>query len=239
MSKYNLDDMTAAIKKNVNERLGSPLIQDVLIDELNYVDKDTLKQQADKTTESRLTLRPAEKPTGSDRNSYMTALAPRPSPGAPEPTSPAQSLARRGRRQHRRHRRARCGCWRPWSTFPRRHLGLRHRSQHGLLQPAATRFPRIFRRPVQRRVSAARRNLPLQRERGEYGPGDIDAHVQLRLDLARQQRAHVFERTRPNGKILEIRGVPLAGGGFVTTYLDVTEQRQTRPWWPTWRITTS
>ncbi len=63
-------------------------------------------------------------------------------------------------------------------------------------------------------------------QRGEYGPGDIEAHVQLRLDLARQQRAHVFERTRPNGKILEIRGMPLDGGGFVTTYLDVTEQRR-------------
>jgi diguanylate cyclase (GGDEF)-like protein len=62
--------------------------------------------------------------------------------------------------------------------------------------------------------------------RGEYGEGDIEAHVKLRMDLAKQQRAHVFERTRPNGKILEIRGVPLTGGGFVTTYLDVTEQRR-------------
>jgi diguanylate cyclase (GGDEF)-like protein len=62
--------------------------------------------------------------------------------------------------------------------------------------------------------------------RGEYGPGDAEAHVQTRLDLARKQCAHTFERTRPNGTVLEIRGVPLDGGGFVTTYLDVSDQRR-------------
>lgn len=62
--------------------------------------------------------------------------------------------------------------------------------------------------------------------RGEYGPGDAEEQVRQRMDLVRQKRPHVFERTRPNGMILEIRGAPLAGGGFVTTYLDVTEQRR-------------
>ena len=62
--------------------------------------------------------------------------------------------------------------------------------------------------------------------RGEYGPGDPEEQVRQRMDLVRQKRPHVFERTRPNGTILEIRGAPLAGGGFVTTYLDVTEQRR-------------
>ena len=61
--------------------------------------------------------------------------------------------------------------------------------------------------------------------RGEYGPGDVSEHVANRVDLARQRSAHVFERTRPNGTVLEVRGTPLEGGGFVTTYLDVTEQR--------------
>jgi hypothetical protein len=44
LSKYNLDDITAKIKADVNARLGSDLIHDVLIDELNYVDKNSLKQ---------------------------------------------------------------------------------------------------------------------------------------------------------------------------------------------------
>jgi len=62
--------------------------------------------------------------------------------------------------------------------------------------------------------------------RGEYGPGDAEEHVRLRMALANEKRPHVLERTRPNGTVLEIRGVPIQGGGFVTTYLDVTEQRR-------------
>jgi diguanylate cyclase (GGDEF)-like protein len=64
--------------------------------------------------------------------------------------------------------------------------------------------------------------------RGEYGPGDPEALVKVRMDLAHQQKPHVFERTRPNGTVLEVRGMPLAGGGFVTTYLDVTSQRRSQ-----------
>ncbi len=44
LSKYNLDEITAAIKTGVNARLGADLIVDVLIDELNYVDKDSLQR---------------------------------------------------------------------------------------------------------------------------------------------------------------------------------------------------
>jgi len=64
--------------------------------------------------------------------------------------------------------------------------------------------------------------------RGEYGPGDIEQHVNERMQRAARREEHVFERTRPNGTVLEIRGVPLAGGGFVTAYLDVTQQRKDR-----------
>ena len=63
-------------------------------------------------------------------------------------------------------------------------------------------------------------------QRGEYGPGDVDEHVRKRIELVKQRVEHVYERTRPNGMILEVRGVPLQGGGFLTTYVDVTEQRQ-------------
>jgi diguanylate cyclase (GGDEF)-like protein len=63
-------------------------------------------------------------------------------------------------------------------------------------------------------------------ERGEYGPGDIDMIVERKMELARKMEPHCYDRTRPNGTILEVRGMPLEGGGFVTTYLDVTEQRR-------------
>ncbi len=61
--------------------------------------------------------------------------------------------------------------------------------------------------------------------RGEYGPGEIETIVAKKMMLARKREAHCYDRTRPNGTIIEVRGMPLEGGGFVTTYLDVTEQR--------------
>jgi len=62
-------------------------------------------------------------------------------------------------------------------------------------------------------------------ERGEYGPGDIDTLVKERVELARQFLPHSFERTRPDGTVLEIRGNPMPGG-FVTIYKDITERRR-------------
>ena len=52
-------------------------------------------------------------------------------------------------------------------------------------------------------------------DRGEYGPEPED-HVQQLLALGNQRRT--FERTRPNGRIIEIRVNPVPGGGFVVIY---------------------
>lgn len=59
-------------------------------------------------------------------------------------------------------------------------------------------------------------------ERGECGPGDVDTHVQKRLEHMRNGSAHVVERQRADGKVLELRGQPIPGGGFVTTFADIT-----------------
>ena len=62
--------------------------------------------------------------------------------------------------------------------------------------------------------------------RGDYGPGDHELLAQQVVERARGMQAHVFERTRPNGTVLEIRGAPLPdGGGFVTIYTDITERK--------------
>lgn len=63
-------------------------------------------------------------------------------------------------------------------------------------------------------------------QRGEYGPGDIESQVATRVERARKFEAHKFERQRPNGRVLEIYGEPVPGGGFVTAYLDITERKQ-------------
>jgi signal transduction histidine kinase/HAMP domain-containing protein len=60
-------------------------------------------------------------------------------------------------------------------------------------------------------------------ERGEFGPCDVDDEVGRRLDSL--DRPMLDERTRPDGRILEIRRNPVPSGGFVSIYADVTEQR--------------
>ena len=63
-------------------------------------------------------------------------------------------------------------------------------------------------------------------ERGEYGPGDIEEQVRKRVERAMDPTPHEFERRRPNGQVIEIRRSPLKGGGFVTTYIDVSVARR-------------
>jgi two-component system sensor histidine kinase/response regulator len=61
-------------------------------------------------------------------------------------------------------------------------------------------------------------------ERGDYGPGDIEEQVRSRVDMAARFEPHLFERTRPDGTVIEIRGMPVPGRGFVTTYTDITKR---------------
>lgn len=63
-------------------------------------------------------------------------------------------------------------------------------------------------------------------ERGEYGPGDIDEQVRERLARSMEFLPHRFERTRPDGTVVEIVGNPIEGGGFVSTYTDITERKR-------------
>ncbi|MFV0664114.1 PAS-domain containing protein [Denitromonas sp.] len=63
-------------------------------------------------------------------------------------------------------------------------------------------------------------------KRGEYGLCDVEEKVQALMERAAWREPHLFERTRPNGTVLEIRGLPLPGEGFVTIYTDVTEHKR-------------
>jgi PAS domain S-box-containing protein len=64
-------------------------------------------------------------------------------------------------------------------------------------------------------------------QRGEYGFDNLEEVVKAMKARARETTMpHHFERVRPNGVTLEVRGGPMAGGGFVTTYTDVSEQRK-------------
>jgi len=63
-------------------------------------------------------------------------------------------------------------------------------------------------------------------DQGEFGEGDAGRLFTERVVQARRFEHHAFERTRPDGRILEIKGGPIQGGGFVSTFDDVTERRQ-------------
>ncbi len=69
--------------------------------------------------------------------------------------------------------------------------------------------------------------IRLNAQRGEYGPQG-DAKVDILLQRARNPQPHLFRRERPNGSILEVRGANLPGGGFVTTYTDVTIEHRSK-----------
>jgi PAS domain S-box-containing protein len=61
-------------------------------------------------------------------------------------------------------------------------------------------------------------------QRGDYGPGEVEEQVRTRMERARRFEAHHFERERPDGTVLEVRGTPVPGGGLVTQYTDVTRR---------------
>ncbi|MDZ4074188.1 MAG: PAS-domain containing protein [Hylemonella sp.] len=69
--------------------------------------------------------------------------------------------------------------------------------------------------------------IRLNAQRGEYGPQG-DTTVDILLQRARNPQPHQFRRERPDGSILEVRGANLPGGGFVTTYTDVTTEHRSK-----------
>ncbi len=80
-----------------------------------------------------------------------------------------------------------------------------------LFQPTPVSFERI---------------LQFQIALGEFGPGDQREILAERLSQIRQGLALQYERTRPNGTVLDIRSAPMPGGGFVTTFSDITERQR-------------
>ena len=62
-------------------------------------------------------------------------------------------------------------------------------------------------------------------ERGEFGR-DADPNEQVHRLRATRGQAAVYERTRPNGRIIEVRRNPISSGGFVLIYADITERKR-------------
>ncbi|HEV2334857.1 MAG TPA: GAF domain-containing protein [Stellaceae bacterium] len=61
-------------------------------------------------------------------------------------------------------------------------------------------------------------------ERGEFGVADVEAEVQRMARVVGTQGS--VERTRPDGRVVEVRYNSVPGGGFVLIYGDITERKR-------------
>lgn len=55
---------------------------------------------------------------------------------------------------------------------------------------------------------------------------DLEAGIAKRLAFLREGGSYLYERQRIDGRVIEIRGQPLPGGGFVTSYADITPYKK-------------
>jgi PAS domain S-box-containing protein len=60
--------------------------------------------------------------------------------------------------------------------------------------------------------------------RGEYGEVDVEAEVRRLVEAV--GRDFSTERTRPDGRVIEVRANPVPGGGIVLIYGDITERKR-------------
>ena len=63
-------------------------------------------------------------------------------------------------------------------------------------------------------------------QRGLFGDQDIEEQVSRRLNWMRLGTPHTSERQLPNGRVIELIGNPMPGGGFVMSFTDITAFRQ-------------
>ncbi|MDZ3832208.1 MAG: PAS domain-containing hybrid sensor histidine kinase/response regulator [Sphingopyxis sp.] len=63
---------------------------------------------------------------------------------------------------------------------------------------------------------------------GDFGPGDIEHHVEKRLEHLRRGQEHSVERHRNDGRVIKIVGGPMPGGGYVMSFTDISEEARVR-----------
>lgn len=63
-------------------------------------------------------------------------------------------------------------------------------------------------------------------ERGDYGPLPVEEAVSTRMTALLSALPVTSERNELSGRVLEIRSVPVDGGGHLNIYLDVTDRRR-------------
>ncbi|WP_205666178.1 hypothetical protein [Aquabacter cavernae] len=67
LSKYNFKDMLDKIKKDANAKMNGEVIHDVLIDSINYIDKNDMRKMAESPT-----AQPPSKADNTDKSAKAT-----------------------------------------------------------------------------------------------------------------------------------------------------------------------
>lgn len=62
--------------------------------------------------------------------------------------------------------------------------------------------------------------------RHEFGDKPGEEEKRFQLERAKKFQPHEIERQRPNGTYIRVRGGPIPGGGFVSTYSDITASKE-------------
>ncbi|WP_416305290.1 PAS-domain containing protein [Neptunicella sp. SCSIO 80796] len=80
-----------------------------------------------------------------------------------------------------------------------------------------------------------RAGLPIQEllrynaERGLFGSKkNVAQEVEKRIEYLQQGSSYKYLRSQPDGRVIELQGNPMPGGGFVTTYSDMTDYVKTQ-----------
>ncbi len=81
--------------------------------------------------------------------------------------------------------------------------------------------------PGQHRVGdSAALPMRLLAEKGVYGPGNPEQLVAARMKELREAPPPLEELTLSDGRVIERRLIPMADGGLLATYLDITERKR-------------
>lgn len=65
--------------------------------------------------------------------------------------------------------------------------------------------------------------LRFNAQRGMLTVSNLDIDIERRIQHMKDGNTHYFRRILPSGVVLEIRGQPMPGGGFVSTFSDITQ----------------
>jgi signal transduction histidine kinase len=83
-------------------------------------------------------------------------------------------------------------------------------------------YPVEYVRPGRPVADLIRFNL----ERSGCRMDELEAEVEKRIRYLKEGSPHNFERYRPEGRVLEVSGNPMPGGGYVTSYTDITVHKE-------------